>query len=145
MNKDLRGNLLLLVLAGAFAILFVEVRFEHQRVLRDSGEGQFALIPVVAAGLLCFASLLGLAKAAIPRAFSTVLFVLGIATGLAGLYFHSEGEWEKVIEFVNPMAIPSRNRDYPPLLAPLSFTGLSTMGVILTAGGIRTRRQRKTA
>lgn len=145
MNKDIRDKFLLLILAGAFAVLFIEARYEHQRVLREAGEGQFALIPIVAAGVLCFASLLGLAKAAVPRAFSMVLFALGVATGFAGLYFHSEGEWDKVVEFLNPMAIPTRNRDYPPLLAPLSFTGLSAMGVLLTASGTRPRRQRKTA
>jgi cytochrome bd-type quinol oxidase subunit 2 len=128
---------LLLLLLGAMLIAAIEVRFEHQAILREKWQ---SWIPIVYCGLMSLAIPSGLALK--QRAGTKVLvcsFALLAAVGLAGAWFHAGAK-----PFIRVSALVATAMSKPgelvatdddssaPLLAPLSLVGLGAMGILIS-------------
>lgn len=134
-----RDTLLLLLLAGGAATLFLDVKYEHRFVL---GEDWKAYIPLVASGAAIVATFLAFAQAQAARTFAWVLFALVFATGLAGVYFHTG---LKPVMFTRYLKEPAQSAQNVsgfdrPTIAPLSYTGLGLFGMILAWPGKKGRK-----
>ena len=121
-------------LLGGCALLLFELRFEHREVL---GETWRSWVPLVYAAV----TLLGGAVAWLRwngggRAALGVLFALGVAVGLAGFWFHTDGHPVRELRAVAGIWRVPIGQDggikqgRPPALAPLAFCGLGTLGVL---------------
>jgi hypothetical protein len=133
-----RDRLLAALAASGAALLLFELRFEHREVL---GETWRSWIPLVYCAALLAAAAVALAR--FDRWGRTALgslFALGIAVGLAGLWFHSDGHpLAALFDALRAWAIPLgqdggvKMGSRPPLLAPLAFCGLGTFGLAICA------------
>jgi hypothetical protein len=133
------------VLLSGAAFLLVEVRFEHREVLGETWRGW---IPLTCAALLLAAGVPAwLAWTGRARKILSGLFALAAAVGLLGAWFHSDGHPLKAFGRVASawMLKPGQNGGEkpgtaPPALAPLAFSGLGLLGMLVcTAGGSRIR------
>jgi len=132
------------VLLSGAAFLLVEVRFEHREVLGETWRGW---IPLTCAALLIAAGVPAwVAWTARARKLLTVLFALAAAVGLLGAWFHSDGHPLRAVGRVAASWTlkPGQNGgekpgSAPPALAPLSFSGLGLLGVLVCAPGLRIR------
>ena len=126
------------LLAGA-AFLLVEVRFEHREVL---GETWHAWIPLASATLLI---LIGLPAWIFwrkgGRRLLLALFAAAAVLGPVGAWFHSDGRpLRAVLRVAAAWTLkPGANGGEkpggsPPVLAPLAFSGLGLLGVLVCAG-----------
>lgn len=141
-----RDKLMLLLLAGAFGTLVIELRYYHAGVW---GEHPTAYIPVITCGVAMLCCLGGLAaEKKLATMLGIVLLVCSCA-GFAGVYFHTEGKLGEVAtlfrgsqrqdQISRRMSGGDRERFEAaehgrPLLAPLSITGLSLLAGILLLG-----------
>jgi hypothetical protein len=126
------------LLAGA-AFLLLEIRFEHREVL---GETWHAWIPLASAALLI---LLGVPAWLLwrkgGRKLLLALFAAAATLGPVGAWFHSDGRpLDAVLRVAAAWTLkpgasggekPGRS---PPALAPLAFSGLGLLGVLVCAG-----------
>jgi hypothetical protein len=133
-NPATISKLMVMSLLGALALLLVEIRFEHREAL---GEAWQSWIPLFYSG-----GMLALGAAALARWHRggrqalLVGFAGAFLIGLLGLWFHSKGH--PVSGLLQVLAAwtlrPGDNGGIkmgaPPVLAPLSFVGLGSMGVI---------------
>jgi hypothetical protein len=132
-EKKIAGALL----SGA-AFLLVEVRFEHREVLGETWRGW---IPLTCAALLIAAGVPAwLAWGRRSRKLLTVLFAITAAVGLLGAWFHSGGRPDRAVaRVVSAWALaPGQNGgekpgSAPPVLAPLAFSGLGLLGLLVCA------------
>lgn len=134
-----------LLLAG-LALLFIEVRFEHQAVLAKKWQ---AWIPLVYSGLMV---LLGPATLVFwnrgGKKLLAVAFCLAPIIGGIGFWFHSKGDpWMAFCNVVKvvcmmPGKIPL-DVDGPPVLAPLALGGLGLVGVVICAAGLGSESKSK--
>jgi hypothetical protein len=134
-----RDRLLAAFLVGGAAFLLLELRFEHREVL---GETWRSWIPLV----YCASTLV--AGAFALRHWSTwgrgalgALFALGVAVGIAGFWFHTDGHLLGGIrDLLRAWSVPLgqdggiKMGSKPPALAPLAFCGLGTLGLMVCAG-----------
>jgi hypothetical protein len=133
------------VLAGVALLLF-ELRFEHREVL---GETWRSWVPLVYAGATLLIGGVALLRwDSGGRSVLAVLFGLGIAVGLLGFWFHTDGHvltglrdviaaWRIPLGQNGGIKIGSK----PPALAPLAFCGIGTLGVLVCGPwGDRARR-----
>jgi hypothetical protein len=126
------------LLSGA-AFLLVEVRFEHREVLGETWRGW---IPLSCAALLIVAGIPAwLAWGGKGRRLLTALFALTSAVGLLGAWFHSGGRPDRAVaRVVSAWALPPGQNGgekpgaAPPVLAPLAFSGLGLLGLLVCAG-----------
>jgi len=129
MSAEAKDRLLLVLLAGGFAMLFFDVRYEHRYMLL-SGGNIVPWIPVIASGVLVFACFLAMGKTVQMKTVAGTLFVLGALVGVLGVFQHTEGEMQKLTDVITQKM--SRDKDdHAPMIAPLSFTGLSSIGAVL--------------
>ena len=128
------SKLIVISLLGALSLLLVEIRFEHREVL---GEAWQSWIPLLYCG-----AMLALGAAALTRwhrggrRVLQVGFAVAFLIGLLGLWFHSDGHpLSGVLQVLAAWTLrPGANGGIklgsPPVLAPLAFVGLGSMGVL---------------
>ena len=133
-----RDRRLAAALLGGVALLMAELRFEHREVL---GETWRSWIPLVYSAATLLAGGIALLRwNGQARRALAVLFGLGIAVGLVGFWFHTDGHlfaglrnvllaWRVPLGQDGGIKMGSQ----PPALAPLAFCGLGTLGVLVCA------------
>jgi len=148
------NHAVVLILAGGFALLLIEVRYLHQEVLR---EHRIAWAPIVYSGLMLAASLVALplwdrgGRRALFWAFLPALVI-----GPTGFWFHNHGQpWQGVktelaawshpvggAEDAGSQGAGAHGGDHdegnadeggPPALAPLAIAGLGLLGMAACA------------
>jgi uncharacterized membrane protein len=124
------ARVLILILAGAFVGLMVDIRVEHVDIVR---ERTVAWLPIVYSGFMTIACLVAFgfwSKTA--RRIMLPLFLLAFVVGGLGFYFHNKGDFGNVIRTsVGAWTDPNMNHsDAPPQVAPLAFAGLGVIGVL---------------
>ena len=122
--------MLILLLAGAFVGLMVDIRVEHVEVIR---ERPIAWLPIIYSGVMavaCLAAVIVWGK--IARLVMALLFSLAFVVGGMGFYFHNHGNFINVIKTsVAAWTDPAMDHsDGPPQLAPLAFAGLGAIGIL---------------
>ena len=135
-NAELSGGfslarLIVLLLAGAFVLLMLDIREEHLEPIKHGY--LFPWIPIVYSGIMFIACLVTFLRWRKPlRRMLMALFVLGIGVGLLGFWFHTHGHPLHAIQFAVQAwrSIPLPHHGQPPTLAPLSFVGLGLIGGI---------------
>ncbi len=135
-----RDKLILLVLAGGFLMLGVEVRYLHREVLSEHWQ---AVIPLVFAPLAAVVCGLALIGSRLGRWVCSVVMAVGLGVGALGAWLHSEGEVAPFTRLMTASITARANggddesRDKsepdegPPVLAPLSLSGLSAVGLLV--------------
>jgi hypothetical protein len=128
------SKLMVVALLGALSLLLVEIRFEHRTVL---GEAWQAWIPLFYCGGMVAVGAGGLARwHRGGRRVLLVGFAVAFLIGLLGLWFHSDGHpISGVLQVLRawtlrPGADGGVKVGAPPVLAPLAFIGLGSMGVL---------------
>jgi len=128
------SKLMVVGLLGALSLLLVEIRFEHREAL---GEAWPSWIPLIYTGGMLALGAAGLARW--DRGGRKVLlagFAVAFLVGLLGLWFHSDGHpVSGVLQvfgawLLRPGASGGIKQGAPPVLAPLAFVGLGSMGVL---------------
>ncbi|MER3413300.1 MAG: hypothetical protein C4341_03505 [Armatimonadota bacterium] len=135
-----RDRLILLTLMGGFLMLALEARYLHRNVLNE--EWQSVILPVFAL-LAVVACAFGLIASRLGRWVCSLFMLVGIGVGVYGAWLHSEGEVEPLTRLLTA-SITARadggedeareeaeSEDEPPVLAPLSLSGLSAVGLIV--------------
>lgn len=132
MRKDIA---LYLLLIGAFASLFLDIKYEHREVLGEMWQGY---IPLVAAGVAILACLLAFSSSKTALRISALLFLLIALVGFVGVYYHTQLRPYMFTRYFMELASGQRYRGLQrPTFAPLSFTGLGIVGLILVWPGFR--------
>ena len=122
-------------LLGGALLLLCELRFEHREAL---GETWHSWIPLVYAAVTLFAGALALWRwSDRGRRALGAWFSLGIAVGLAGLWFNTGGHPVHALRAVigiwrAPIGADGgiKQGSAPPALAPLAFCGLGALGAL---------------
>ncbi len=128
------SKLMVVGLLGALSLLLVEIRFEHRAVL---GEAWQSWIPLFYSGGMVALGAGGLVRwHRGGRQVLQVGFAVSFLIGLLGLWFHSDGHpLSGVLQVLAAWTLrPGANGGIklgaPPVLAPLAFVGLGSMGVL---------------
>ena len=127
---------------GGYFLLLCEIRFEHRAVLIDDWH---PWIPIVFCGL----TLLVIPPATLlwDRGGKIVLmgcYCLTVCLGFLGFVFHSEGQMiQRLTELFivwssTPQTGAAVKALHPPVLAPLAFMGLGSIGLLFSADVNRT-------
>jgi hypothetical protein len=124
------ARVFILILAGAFAGLKVDIRVEHVDVAR---ERSVAWLPIIYSGFMtiaCSAAFVFWNKTA--RLIMILLFLVALVIGGLGFYLHNHGDLKQVIRTsVSAWTDPKMNHsDAPPQVAPLAFSGLRVIGIL---------------
>lgn len=121
-------RLAFLILTAGFAMMLVEVRFVHMNLLR---EYPIAIVAVIASTLGLVASVLGLVQKG--AVFGKVLFGLVAVSGVVGFFKHIDGHPERIPGLLTGsyQMETAQLGAMPPLLAPLSLSGLALVGFAL--------------
>lgn len=125
------SKLIVLVLIGAYVGLFIDLRYEHVDIVRHNWHGW---IPIAYCGAMV---LVGLAALALwehgGRLALQVGFACGFGIGALGFWYHNHGHIARgVLTELSAWTAPIHHRDIPPHLAPLTFAGLSFLGLLAT-------------
>jgi hypothetical protein len=126
------ARVLILILAGAFVGLMVDIRVEHVDAVRDRPIAWLPIIYSAFMTLACFVAFVFWSKTA--RLIVFPLFLLAFIVGGMGFYFHNHGDFKEVIKTsVSAWTDPNMNHsDGPPQTAPLAFAGLGTIGILVS-------------
>jgi hypothetical protein len=124
------SRVLILLLAGGFAGLMVDIRVEHVDAVR---EHTVAWLPILYAGFMtiaCLVAVIRWSKAA--RTAMIALFLAALAVGGIGFYFHTHGNVRNVVKTsINAWTRSDMSHsDAPPQVAPLAFGGFGMIGVL---------------
>jgi hypothetical protein len=132
------SKLMVTSLLGGLALLLLEIRFEHREAL---GEAWQSWIPLLYCGSMLALGAIALARwHRGGRQVLLVGFASAFLIGLLGFWFHSKGHpISGLLQVLTAWVLrPGDNggikMDAPPLLAPLSFVGLGSMGVLACVG-----------
>jgi len=125
-------------LLGGMALLLCELRFEHREVL---GETWRSWIPLVYTAVTLLGGLVALLRwDGKRRRVLAMLFGAGIAVGLLGFWFHTDGHLVNGLRnILLAWRIPLgqdggiRMGSQPPAVAPLAFCGLGILGLLVCA------------
>jgi len=123
-------RVLVLILAGGFAGLMVDIRVEHVEVVR---EHSIAWLPIIYAGFMAVAGHVAFFFwNKTTRRIMLMLCLLAFGVGGMGFYFHNHGSVKNVIKAsVNAWIDPKMDHsDDPPQVAPLAFAGLGVIGIL---------------
>lgn len=119
---------IVLMLLGAYVGLLLEIRYDHNHVLRHT---KIAWTPIVYSGIMIVAGAISLAYwASWGRVVMLWLFAAGLVVGVLGFFLHNGGN---PLEGIGRMLSPWVGQhpdpmDRPPVLAPLAFAGLGAVG-----------------
>jgi hypothetical protein len=124
------ARVLVLLLAGAFSGLMVDIRVEHVDVVR---EHSIAWVPIIYSGFMtiaCLAAFIFWNRTA--RRVMVPLFFLAFVVGGIGFYLHNHGHLLRVMQTqMQAWTDPGMNHpDTPPQTAPLAFMGLGGIGIL---------------
>lgn len=129
---------MLLMLAGSFAALLVELRYFHAGIW---GQNPVAYIPVATCGVALVCCLAALAAERKLAVFLGWVLILCSLSGVAGVHFHSKSSYTsfegllqsnvRVDRLEKGMKDQQALYQSKPLVAPLSITGLALMAAIL--------------
>jgi hypothetical protein len=135
------NKLLALGVLVAFALLLLELRFDHRHVL---GEHWQAFVPLIYSGAMIVLG--GVALGLWQRGGRTFLFwgfSLALAVGVVGFWMHNEdAPQESVGRVLSAWSQPVEHEEHhheeaalqaPPVLAPLAFAGLGLLGMLSCA------------
>ena len=123
-------RVLILMLAGAFVGLMMDIRVEHVDAVHHRS---IAWLPILYCAVMAVASMGACVFwSPLARRIMIALFLLAFIVGGAGFYLHNHGKLTKAItSAVNAWIDPSMDHvDAPPQLAPLAFGGLGTIGLL---------------
>ena len=124
-------RLLILLLAGAFLNLMLDLRVEHVDVVH---EDSIAWLPIIYSAFMTLACVVACAfwNRKLTHRIMIALFVVAFAIGGTGFYLHNHGKLTKVLATsLNAWIDPNMNHlASPPQLAPLAFAGLGTIGLL---------------
>jgi len=130
------SKLMVVGLLGALCLLLVEIRFEHREALAEAWQ---SWIPLFYCGGMLALGAAGLARwHRGGRQVLLVGFAAAFLIGLLGVWFHSEGHplaglfrvlaaWT-----LRPGDAGGIKIGIPPVMAPLAFVGLGSMGVLVS-------------
>jgi hypothetical protein len=124
------ARILILILAGAFAGLMVDIRVEHVDVVREKAVGW---IPIIYSGFMTLACFVAFVVwTTTSRRIMIALFLLALVVGGMGFYFHNHGKLAQVIKTeISAWTDPTMNHsEEPPQVAPLAFAGLGVLGIL---------------
>lgn len=128
------SKLMVAGLLGALALLLAEIRFEHRAAL---GEAWQSWIPVFYSAAMLALGVVGLARWDRGGRWLLLMgFAAAYLVGLLGVWFHSDGHPVSGVLQVfgiwtlRPGANGGIQSGSPPVLAPLSFVGLGSMGIL---------------
>jgi hypothetical protein len=123
-------RILMLLLAGAFGGLMMDIRVEHVDAVHEQSIAWLPIIYSACMAIACAAASIFWSK--LSRRIMIALFLLAFVIGGLGFYFHNDGKLIQVIRSsVNAWIDPSMaHSDGPPQLAPLSFAGLGMIGIL---------------
>jgi hypothetical protein len=128
------SKLIVIGLLGALSLLFVEIRFEHREALAEAWQSWIPLFYCGAMLALGAASLTRWQRGG--RQVLLVGFAAAFLIGLLGLWFHSQGHpISGVLQVLAAWTLRPGDAGgikigTPPVLAPLAFVGLGSMGVL---------------
>jgi hypothetical protein len=124
------ARVLILILAGAFLGLMVDIRVEHVDAVRERPIAWLPIIYCAFMTLCCLAAFVFWSKTA--RIIMIPLFLLAFVVGGMGFYFHNHGDLQEVIKTsVGAWTDPNMNHsDGPPQTAPLAFAELGAIGIL---------------
>jgi hypothetical protein len=133
------ARLLILLLAGGFAGLMLDIRVEHVDVVRERAVGWLPIIYSAFMTIACFAAFMFWTNT--TRRLMLPLFLIAMVVGGMGFYFHTGGNLIKVIKttaaaWTDPTMEHSQT---PPQLAPLAFAGLGVIGGLATLSRFNSR------
>jgi hypothetical protein len=138
MRKDVA---IYFMLIGGFATLFLDIRYEHRDVLHQIWQ---SYIPLGASFVAIAATLLALRPARGTQRAAAALFFLVALVGLGGVYYHTRLRaymftryFAPIDEGKGPDGLPKLKGLQRPTFAPLAFTGLGLVGLILVLPGLR--------
>lgn len=119
----------LLLLAGGFAGLAADLRYEHVEIIR-LGWWQ-AWLPVLYSALMAVLCTLGvwLWRPTLRRLLFWT-FLLGFALAAYGLYLHNAGDFSRPIRLLSAAWLERLRRGDVPPMAPMTFAGLSLLGML---------------
>jgi hypothetical protein len=123
-------RILILILAGAFLNLLIDIRVEHVDVVR---ERTIAWLPILYSAIMAVAALFAAAFwNNTSRRIMLALFLLAFVVGGTGVYLHNHGNLTKVLQTsVNAWTDPNiKHVKGPPQIAPLAFAGLGLIGIL---------------
>jgi uncharacterized membrane protein len=122
------ARVLILLLAGGFMGLMLDIRVEHVDVVRERAIGWVPIIYSGVMGIACLVAVIFWNKTV--RLIMLPLFLIALIVGGMGFYFHSHGNIVKVIRTTEAAwTDPNMEHpDAPPQLAPLAFAGLGVIG-----------------
>lgn len=127
-------KLFVVLLLAGFALLTLEIRFEHRVVL---GETRLAWTPILYSLAMLPLGAFGLwrwengGRKLLRWAFGAALVV-----GAMGVWFHAQGHGlSALMPVLNAWRLPigtmgAAREGMPPILAPFSFFGLGAMGIL---------------
>lgn len=103
------NRVMVLLLTGGLLLLLIEIRYEHRKALGDEAA---AWVPLVFTGfaVLCAITALIAWKPA-GRSLLTAVFAASLFVGLAGVFFHSEGEVARVFSVLSARAVAPTETD----------------------------------
>jgi len=143
-----RSKLILLVLAGGFLTMALEIRYLHREVLQEEWQ---AILPLIFCPVAALACGLALFNSHAARYSCSAVMALGAVVGLYGVLLHSEGKVEPFQRLFTASIIAkadegeeeerehgkaeAEGEDGPPVLAPMSLTGLSIVGLLVALPG----------
>lgn len=135
----MRDKLIFLLLAGAFTVLAIDIRYEHRNVISYESSGWIPIVFSIAAAVACLAAaaLNGKGKGVLVS-----ILALGPVVAGFGLYFHTR-EYPGALAALIRTSIPggtqliaapkpedTPGRGDPPLVAPTSMAGMSLIGIV---------------
>jgi hypothetical protein len=124
------ARVLILLLAGAFIGLMVDIRVEHVEVVRAR---TIAWLPIIYSAFMTLACLVAfIFWNKTTRRIMIALFFLAFIIGNMGFYFHNHGNIKKVMKTsINAWTDPEMTHsEGPPQTAPLAFAGLGVIGIL---------------
>ncbi len=120
-----------LLLLFGYAGLFLEIRYDHNHVLLEK---RIAWTPIVYSAVMVVAGAVSLsAWATWGRPLMLWLFAAGLIVGLLGFWLHNMGHpFDGIGTMLSAWAGQHPDpTSRPPVLAPLAFAGLGTVGLAL--------------
>jgi hypothetical protein len=123
-------RILILILAGMYFGLTLDVRVEHVEVVRDKTVAWLPILYAATTALTCLVAFVFWTK--LMRRVVLVLFLGSMAVGTTGVYLHSHGKLMRVFHnSVRAWTDPEMNHsDGPPLTAPGAFVGIGLIGAL---------------
>lgn len=134
-----------MAMSGGFLFLLIETRFEHRSVLPADWR---PWIPIIISGaMVALIPFAGIFWTKGGKRVLTIVYLMTVAMGMMGVYFHSEGRLlERVAELLQiwMVSLDDGSRiaaSHPPVLAPLAFVGLGILGLLSCLGDSKNSRQ----